>query len=122
MATENKTKSSSRFTSNGMIQSVIGALLVALVTWVFSINTQVAVMAEQNRLHFKKEAHDNTRQDQITTLKGELRGHRSLPAHPEAAKALVEIGKDVAEQRADTKYILRTMEQVLLKLNQQRNQ
>ena len=96
---------------------LIAAIVISLFTWVFNVSADVHVLKTQHKEHVAQEAHVNTRQTQISELKGHLLAHESQLAHPDAQEIIIALQQQQASYRAEQQAIRRQLDRILDKLD-----
>ena len=95
---------------------LVGAALVGLFGWVLTINADVRVIEDSYRTHATRPAHQNTRQDQITAIRGRIDAHENLTVHPPAQTILTNIQTRQAVHSTELEAIQKSLDRILTKL------
>jgi type I site-specific restriction endonuclease len=100
-------------TKESVVTSVAVALIVMFLSAGFKMYTTQQLHAQTIETHIKKEAHANTRQNQIDVVRTRVDIHERKQAHPKAAESLTHIREQLAAQKTDINNIKDDMRSVL---------
>lgn len=92
---------------------ILGAVIIAVAGWVFTINADVRVLQNSHETHKSRPAHQNTRQEQITELKGRVDAHENLVVHPPAQLILTDIQTKQAAHTAELQTVQKQLDRIL---------